>query len=97
MKKDETATTVIFRRFKDGDVIAILPYEIATKQGHVSSYMHIGQHSAASLDVIGDTKLATPEQYAELQKELESIGYVMDIKRRVSWAKYRRICRTACI
>ena len=41
---------VIFRTFKDnGAVIALFPLEPATNDGWtVSSYMHIGQHSAAS-------------------------------------------------
>mgnify|MGYP006888328611 FL=1 len=84
------ATTVIFRRFKDGGIIALFPYEIETKQGHVSSYMHIGQHSAASLDVIQCTALAEPSKYADLQKELEGIGYVLEIKKRVNWKRWNK-------
>lgn len=102
MQKDKEATTVIFRRFKpskykdsyspnyakDNAVIALFPYEIETKQGYVSSYMHVGQHSSASLDIIQDTVLAQPSEYADLQKELEGIGYVLDIRKRVNWKRW---------
>lgn len=93
----EKSTTVIFRRFKDGEIIALFPYEIVTKRGEIQSYMHIGQHGGADPFIIHETKLASPIEYADLQRELESIGYVLDIKKRMSWAKYRKVCRTACI
>lgn len=88
MQKDKEATTVIFRRFKGGEVIALFPYEIEDWNGAIMSYMHIGQHSAATLGLIDTTKLATPEQYAALQKELEGIGYVLDIRKRVNWKRW---------
>lgn len=98
----EKVNTVIFRRFKTskcqnpyhpnyakgGEIVALFPYEIETKQGDVLSYMHIGQHSTASLDIIQDTVLAQPSEYADLQKELEGIGYVLDIRKRVNWKRW---------
>lgn len=100
MQKDKETTTVIFRRFKGGkdrhgnayagggQIIALFPYEIETRDGLVNSYMHIGQHSAATLDLIQDTKLAEPSEYADLQKELEGIGYNLDIRKRVQWKRW---------
>ena len=35
---------VIFRKNKDGDVIAFLP-ELRVNHGNIASYMHIGQHN----------------------------------------------------
>ena len=67
----------IFRKFKDGEVIALFP-QIADSIGGglCQSYMHTGQHSSATPDlVVKLTKLATPEEYAELLAELEQIGY----------------------
>lgn len=70
-------TPVIFRKFKEGDVIAILPtllgdYDLAT----CLSYMHVGQHGACEPDgLVQITTLARPEEYASLLKELEGIGY----------------------
>ena len=104
-------TTVIFRLFKPskckdpynpnyskgGEVIALFPYEIADKHGNIVSYMHIGQHGVSSPLLIADTVPAKPEEYADLKKELESIGYVLDVKARRSWRKYNKICKTACI
>ena len=69
-------TPVIFRKFKDNDIIALLP----TIPGDMNpntceSYMHIGQHGSADLGIIYDTKLAKQTEYDDLLQELESIGY----------------------
>ncbi len=51
--------------------------------------MTIGQHGAASTSgVIGDTKLAKPEEYKALKEELESIGYDLEIYSRISSNAY---------
>lgn len=75
MKKE--SLPVAFRVYRENDIIAIFPtipgtYSVGTCQ----SYMHIGQHGHVNLRInLLVTKPATPEQYAELQKELVSIGY----------------------
>lgn len=77
-------TKVIFRKFKEGDIIALFPEEEADpNHAHCSSYMHVGQHGAAGYRLVRDTKLATPEEYADLKAELESIGYDLDIRKRI--------------
>lgn len=66
-------TRVIFRKYKDGDIIALFP-----KRGDYmcESYMHIGQHSMADYpQVIKTTKPANESEYKELYDELVSIGY----------------------
>jgi len=68
-------TPVIFRVWKDGDVIAIFPTEPADDRGNVSCYMHLGQHGSTGRNVVWETRLAKPEEYADLQKELESEPY----------------------
>lgn len=69
-------TKVIFRKFKCGDVIALFPQEPATLDGHLCvSYMHVGQHSAASPSIVRDTKPASIEEFRKLLWELEQIGY----------------------
>lgn len=67
----------IYRIYPDGEVIALFPQMAVDLGGGLcQSYMHIGQHSGATPQlVINRTKLATPVEYAELQKELEQIGY----------------------
>lgn len=70
------ATKVVFRQFKDnGDVIALFPEIPATlNPDTMLSYMHVGQHGAAT-DVIGITKPAAVDDYAALERELKSVGY----------------------
>jgi hypothetical protein len=81
-------TRVIFRKYNDGQVIAIFPYEIADAAGNVTSYMHIGQHSAASLDIIRSTKAAGADEYKDLMTELKSIGYDLIVNKRVNHNDY---------
>lgn len=75
-------TVVIFRVFKDGDVLALFPYEPGTGEpDSCSSYQRVGQHSSADYThCIKATRPATPEEYAPLKAELESIGYELAVK-----------------
>lgn len=43
------------------------------RPGNVMSYMHMGQHGEAARCLGRSLKLATPDQYAPLKRELESI------------------------
>jgi hypothetical protein len=63
---------VIFRKFKDGDVIALLP-ECEANYGCVMTYQHIGQHGEAYLTVTQITKPATEVEYCGLLSELQRI------------------------
>ena len=67
-------TKTIFRKFKDGEVIALFPEIPSDYEGrYCDSYMHIGQHGSANYQgLLKDTVLATPEEYAELKHELET-------------------------
>jgi hypothetical protein len=78
-------TRVIFRKWSNGNVVALFPREIAAMRvTYCMSYMHIGQHSAADISIIDDTKPATPEEYADLKAELERIGYDLEVFQRTS-------------
>lgn len=70
---------VIFRVFPEGDVIAFFPKEL---NGGLfcDSYQHVGQHGDASLELIEGLRPATKAEYKALKRELESIGYVLNIK-----------------
>ena len=46
---------VIFRKDKEGNIIAFLP-ELRVSHGNIMSYMHIGQHSEASYQFYEETK-----------------------------------------
>jgi len=88
--KDKHQTTVIFRKFKEGDIIAFFPYE--TERYITPSYMHIGQHGDSDYsELINRTKLAHPNEYENLKKELEDIGYNLKIAKKANWGKmYKR-------
>ena len=83
---------VVFRKFKEGDVIALFPDQVNIYYGlgTIGCYQHIGQHGKCSLDITSITKLATIEEYEPLLKELKSIGYenlrVMK-KLNIDWSK----------
>lgn len=81
MEQDTHKTKVVFRKFLGSDIIAMFP-ELYTAGG-IMSYMHIGQHGQADVTTVWITKLATPEEYADLKEELESIGYNLDIRKKI--------------
>jgi hypothetical protein len=68
---------VIFRREKDGTVIAFFPTILADPNiGNCLCYCHIGQHCAASKEFYQkDTRSASPYEYRELFTELVERGY----------------------
>ena len=48
MAEKRQLTRVVFRRFKEGETIALFPYMPGNAHGNaVTSYMHTGQHAAA--------------------------------------------------
>lgn len=71
------------------EINAIFPDEIqavVNGEKHYLGYAHIGQHTEIHEDFlncseVGNHKVvsATPEEYAELKAELESIGYELEI------------------
>lgn len=82
MEKDNFKTKVVFRKWPEGDILALFP-EIDEGNYKCSSYMHIGQHSGADYTgCIQSTKAAIPEEYADLKRELEGLGYDLDVKRK---------------
>ena len=75
---------------ESGDLFAYFPDEIFSDetikseyQHHFTklrvSYSHAGQHGACHPDYIHECRPATPEEYADLKAELESIGYNLKI------------------
>jgi len=90
-KQQNMKTKTIFRKFKDtGEIIALFPEIPHDVNGFTcSSYMHVGQHGASSLGLHDVSKPATPEEYAPLQRELESIGYDLQIIKRIPRNAYQ--------
>ena len=85
MKQDTERTTVIFRKFRQGDIIALFPeIQADMSRGNCQSYQHIGQHGAASYRIVDNTKLATKAEYMPLADELYRIGYKLTTRERIS-------------
>jgi len=70
-----TKTPVIFRKYKDGEVVAIFPTIPGTQSYDCMCYHHIGQHGVTDQTIINVTKPCTPDEYKDLLEELVSIGY----------------------
>jgi hypothetical protein len=84
--EDKKPVRVIFRKWLrvgcEGCIIAFFP-DIEASRGYMQSYEHIGQHGGAAYrGLLGETKLATPEEYADLKAELEGIGYNLKVSKR---------------
>ena len=85
---DNEKTKVIFRAWIYGnEIIALFP-EIAgdTTGYNCQSYMHVGQHGAASPNIIQDTRPARPDEYKKLYEELTEIGYNLKIIKRFRYS-----------
>lgn len=79
-KAMEPLTPVLFRieRRKGGEVTAVFPCEPHDMSGNnMTCYCQVGQHGACSFEWLatGSHRLAKPEEYADLQRELESEPY----------------------
>lgn len=83
-------TKVVFRKWKNGDIIALFLDDVSPHDGSVTSYMHVGQHGAADYaGVVVATQPATEVEYRSLLCELRAIGYdTLHIVRR-----YRRLLK----
>jgi hypothetical protein len=71
--------TVIFRKWRAyGDVIALFPDQLDGE--FCGSYMHVGQHSLCHREfVMGASVPATWGEYRDLARELEAIGYALEV------------------
>ena len=83
-------TKVIFRKFNTGEVIALFPSLAGTNDVRTCmSYLHIGQHGSASIDLGRNLKLALPFEYAPLLAELHRIGYDLEVAKRATAKDFR--------
>ena len=78
--KDKHKTEVKFYKDSFG-VFAVFPNLVADYDGNITSYAHIGQHSAMCPEYIEITKSkeALEDEYKPLKEELESIGYNLKV------------------
>jgi len=74
--KNKNFTPVIFRKFPEGDIIAMFPtFPGDYNQNTCCSYIRIGGYSSATIDLIYATKPAIEQEYKNLLEELVNIGY----------------------
>lgn len=68
---------VIFRKWNDGDILALFPEEIVPQTSYnCYSYACIGDYGLADpILCMRETVLATPKEYAKLLKKLQYDGY----------------------
>ena len=82
-------TEVMFRKEKGGNIYAVFPYLSWQRNYEVMGYAHMGQHQSCQWDyVIEKTKPAKPKEYANLYRELSSIGYRLKVIKR---AQHKRM------
>lgn len=88
---------VIFRKWSEGDIIALFPEHPADDEGLLcDSYQHVGQHGGANcVMVINATRPANHEEYARLAEELTRIGYDLNVQRRLTRPMTRRRVQAA--
>lgn len=84
-------TKVVFRNVKypDGarEILALFPEQPEGRR-LVSCYAQIGQHGTADYQhIIRISKPAAPEEYGPLKKELESLGYNLEVRKKHSFYK----------
>lgn len=70
-------TRVIYRKYAEGDIVAVFPDEPGTTDPSTClTYQSIGQHcSAGAALVMAHTKPAAPDEYWRLELELVNQGY----------------------
>lgn len=93
MEKDTHITEVVFRADKAGDfkgiVFAMLPHECADLKGNVTCYEHVGQHHSADYKgCVAKSRLATEEEYSDLKREMEGLGYNLKVVTKQNYDKY---------
>lgn len=82
-------TKAIFRKeFPEngGGIIAVFPSMAGDNNPYrtCAYYAHVGQHGGMAIDYMKCTFPTTPEEYASLKEELESIGYDLQTAKRFS-------------
>lgn len=91
--KDSQSTPVHFRKWPKnlgGDVVAILPtHEGGSHLYTCGLYQHVGQHGDCDPQhVIYKTRPAKPEEYADLFREMEGLGYKLRVLKRIPRSLY---------
>jgi hypothetical protein len=77
---------VIFRVDREGEVFALFPGLAGTRELHTcTSYQHVGQHGSADLAFcMRSSRKATEDEYMPLMRELQRVGYAMNVVAKTS-------------
>lgn len=83
---DTDKVVVLFRKYPEGDILAIFPEIPADRFGYECTvYQHLGQHGGGDCQgMMQATKPAKPSEYKALKRELESIGYELEVRERIT-------------
>jgi hypothetical protein len=81
---------VMFRKEKDGEIIAIFPHTLENTKGDVLGYSRNGQHTQVDYQyVLASTTPIKEGEEEELKEELTSIGYELTVIKKRSISLYR--------
>lgn len=73
-------TKVLFYKVERDDILAVFPLEPASLDPEeMMCYAHVGQHGGCVIAAVRGKALASPEEYKSLKKELEEVGYELEI------------------
>lgn len=67
--------TVIALKKLDDDVIALFPEDYNPVNGCIGSYMLVGQHSEAAIELLDELPDAEPQECTALLEALQRCGY----------------------
>lgn len=87
----------IYPKSSGGEILALFPQIPESYNGYsCSCYAHVGQHSGADpMVVVGQTRPAKPAEYADLKRELEGLGYDLQVASKCTSRDFK-IRREAC-
>lgn len=87
-------TIVIFRKYPNGEILALFPEIPCSSPYLCSSYLHIGQHGDANYRVVlKQTKPIKKGEALELEAELRRIGYNLDVKERLTQVMWNNLIK----
>ena len=82
---------IAFRKDRETEeVVAFMPYDFQSWKGEFTCYAHVGQHSNTCYEYYRECKPATEEEYKPLMEELQQIGYVVEVIKRINTSEYRK-------
>lgn len=78
--KTKISVKFLYNR-RNNDLFAVFTYEVYGDKNMRIIYSHIGQHSGCHIDYVRESEPASEYLYFSLAKELESIGYELEVTR----------------